>query len=68
MKRVKKKTASTNRKEVASQVRAVPLIVPHGGAEAGRDFESAFDVLRRDGLVHELWRGQPVKKQLARAL
>jgi len=67
MKRVKKKTASTSRKEAASPVRTVPLIVPHGGAESGRDFESAFDVLRRDVQVHELWRGQPIKKQFASA-
>ena len=59
MKRVENKIASTSRKATKSQVHKVPLVVPHAGAEADRDFESAFDVLDRSDGVHELWRGSP---------
>jgi hypothetical protein len=62
MKRVDNKGASATRKTAKRRERATPLIVPYGGAEAGRDFESAFEVLRRDECVHELWRREPTKK------
>lgn len=45
----------------------VPLIVPHGCAGAGRDFESAFDVLPRDAQVHELWTSKRRKARVTRA-
>jgi len=61
MKRVEKIAAA------ARDARAVPLMVPHGGAEAGRDFESAFDVLRCDERVRELWCRERAKASLARA-
>ena len=64
MKRVEKKIAAATR--AARGARAVPLMVPHGGAEAGRDFESAFDVLRCDERVRELWRRERAKASLAR--
>lgn len=48
-----------------AKARRVPLIVPHGAAGAGRDFERAFDVLRCDG-VHELWRDQRGQQRQAR--
>jgi len=67
MKRVEKKIAATTRKPTTRDARAVPLIVPHGGAEAGRDFESAFDVLPRNEPVRELWRRKPAKTEFARA-
>ena len=67
MKRVEKKIGVKNEKPTASRVRVIPLVVPHGGAEAGRDYESAFDLLRRDGRVHELWHREPPKRRLARA-
>jgi len=47
--------------------RAVPLVVPHAGAAAGSDFESAFDVVRRDGKIHKLWQGAPSKQDVRRA-
>jgi len=41
--------------------RAVPLMVPHGGADAGSDFESAFEMLQGDDRARELWHREPVK-------
>ncbi|MGH7863708.1 MAG: hypothetical protein ACREQB_01865 [Candidatus Binataceae bacterium] len=67
MKQVEKKTGVADKKASTPSGRAVPLVVPHGGAEAGRDFESAFDLLEREGQVHELWRGKPAKQRIARA-
>ena len=63
MKRADKKIAAATRKATTRDAREVPLMVPHGGAEAGRDFESAFDVLPCDARVRQLWRA---KKPLAR--
>jgi hypothetical protein len=62
MKRVDNKGAAATRKTTTRRARTTPLIVPYGGAEAGRDFESAFEVLRRDERVHELWHREPEKK------
>jgi hypothetical protein len=62
MKRVEKTIASATRKANTRRARVAPLIVPHGGEGAGRDFESAFDVLRRDECAHELWHREPTKK------
>jgi hypothetical protein len=50
-----------------SDARAVPLMVPHGGAEAGRDFESAFEMLRDNGRARELWRRARIRIPFARA-
>ena len=66
MKRVEKTIAAATGK-AARDARAVPLVVPHGGAEAGRDFESAFDLLQCDERVCELWRRERVRTSLARA-
>ncbi|HET6160398.1 MAG TPA: hypothetical protein VFE34_18785 [Dongiaceae bacterium] len=67
MKRIGQKTGAVRQGTGARDPRRVPLIVPHGGAESGRDFESAFDVLRRDERTRELWRGVPAKPRVARA-
>jgi hypothetical protein len=56
MKRAEDKTGSKQLRSSERNPRIVPLVVPHGCAEAGRDFESAFDVLQGDSQVHELWR------------
>lgn len=40
---------------------AVPLMVPHGGGDAGRNFESAFEVLPRGERARELWKRKRVK-------
>lgn len=45
----------------------VPLIVPHGGGEAGRDYECAFDLLQHEGRVHDLWRRKSLKARLGPA-
>jgi len=67
MKRVENKNvAAATRKTTKRGARAVPLVVPHGGAESGRDFESAFEVLERDEAVHPLWRREPDKSSLTR--
>jgi hypothetical protein len=66
MSRVGQKSRNrSNAKAIAAG--GVPLIVPHGGAEAGRDYESAFDLLRHEGKVHELWHREPMKARLADA-
>jgi hypothetical protein len=67
MKRAAKNIGSKHQRALAGEARGVPLIVPHGCAEAGRDFESAFDVLPCDSRVHELWRRNPARTKLARA-
>lgn len=61
-----KKVAAATPKATKRGARSVPLVVPHGGAEAGRDFESAFDVLERDEAVHPLWRREPEKTSQTR--
>jgi hypothetical protein len=45
---------------------AVPLMVPHGGADASSAFESAFEMLQGDDRTHELWHREPVKIPFAR--
>jgi hypothetical protein len=45
----------------AQGARAVPLVVPHGGADASSDFESAFEMLQGDDRARELWRRDPVR-------
>ena len=68
MKRVdQKKKNSTPQKAKERDPRVVPLMVPHGCAGAGRDFESAFDVLPGDRRVHELWHRGPGKNKPVRA-
>ena len=47
--------------------RAVPLIVPHGCADASSDFESAFEMLPGDDGARELWYRAPVKIPFWRA-
>jgi hypothetical protein len=66
MRRAAKKIGSNDQRALVRDPRIVPLVVPHGCAEAGRDFESAFDVLRCDSQVHELWH-RSARPKLARA-
>ena len=56
---LKKTKLATSRK--ARGGRTVPLVVPHGGADASSDFESAFEVLQGDDRARELWHREPVK-------
>lgn len=44
-----------------SDAHAVPLMVPHGSADASSDFESAFEMLQSDDRARELWHREPVK-------
>jgi len=45
----------------------VPLMVPHGGADASSDFETAFEMLPGDDGARELWHREPVKIPFGRA-
>jgi hypothetical protein len=65
MNRLKQMTVAATRK--AHGARAVPMTVPHGNADASRDFESAFEVLQGDDRTRELWHGEPVKIPFGRA-
>lgn len=47
--------------------RAVPLVLPHGGADASCDFESAFEMLQGDDRARDLWHREPLKIPLPRA-
>ena len=47
--------------------RAVPLLVPHGGADSSSDFENAFEMLQGDDRARELWRREPVRIPFGRA-
>lgn len=51
----------------ARGARAVPLMVPHGCADASSDFESAFEMLQGDDGARELWHREPVKIPFGRA-
>ena len=62
-----RKANPSSRPGAARSMRRVPMIVPHGAAGAGRDFESAFDVLRCDRGVHELWKRKTRKQSRVRA-
>jgi hypothetical protein len=59
--------ASATRKATKRDARAVPLMLPHGGRDAGRDFESAFELLPRDDRARELWHRERVKIPFAPA-
>jgi len=45
----------------ARGARTVSLMVPHGGADASSDFESAFEMLPSNDGARELWHREPVK-------
>jgi hypothetical protein len=49
------------------RTRAVPLMVPHGGADSSSDFESAFEMLQGDDRARELWRREPVRIPFGRS-
>lgn len=59
----KKKVAATR---TARDGRTVPLVVPHGCADASSDFESAFEMLQGDDRARELWHREPAKIPFAR--
>ena len=65
MSRSKQTKRAATRK--ARTTRAVPLMVPHGGAEASSDFESAFEMLQSDDRARELWHRESVKIPVGRA-
>ena len=65
MKRLKQMMAAATRK--AHCARAVPMMVPHGNADASRDFESALDMLQGDEQARELWHRESVKIPFGRA-
>ena len=67
MNRLKQLIRAATRKLRPRRVRAVPLMVPHGGADAGSDFESAFEMLQGDDRARELWRREPVRIPFGRA-
>jgi hypothetical protein len=67
MVRADKKNGSTPRKAARRAARDVPLMVPHGGAESGRDFESAFELLQGDDRARELWHGERARILFAKA-
>ena len=55
-------------RKVRQRARAVPLMVPHGGADASSDFESAFEMLQGDERARELWwHGKRIRIPFARA-
>ena len=62
---LKKMILAATRK--ARSARAVPLVVPHGGADSSSDFESAFEMLQGDDRARELWRRDPVRIPFGRA-
>jgi hypothetical protein len=66
MKRLKQMMLAALRKARPQGARAVPLMVPHGGAAASSDFESAFELLPDDDGARELWHRKPVRIPFAR--
>ena len=64
---LKKLISAATRKAHAQSARAVPLIVPHRGADASSDFESAFEMLQGDDRANELWHRESVKIPFGRA-
>ncbi len=67
MKRVKEKVIPAGRNTVSPDAREVPLMMPHGGGEAGRDFESAFELLQGNEQARGLWRRERVNISVAPA-
>ena len=67
MNRLKNLICAATRKAHAQGSRAVPLLVPHGGADSNSDFESAFEMLQGDDRARELWHREPVKIPFGRA-
>jgi len=64
---LKQGNRAATRKAHVQSGRAVPLMVPHGGADASSDFESAFEMLQGDDHARELWHREPVKIRFGRA-
>ena len=67
MKRVMQIILAATRRMRPQGARRVPMMVPHGGADASRDFECAFEMLPGDDGAHELWRRERVRIPFARA-
>ena len=66
MKRVKPEIIPAGRQTAERDARVVPLMVPHGGADASSDFESAFEMLQGDERARELWHGKRIRIPFAR--
>ena len=64
---LKQMILAATRKAHPQGARAVPLMVPHGGADSSSDFESAFEMLQGDDRARELWRRDPVRIPFGRA-
>ena len=58
---------AATRKVCPKRARAVPLMLPPGGADASSDFESAFEMLQGDDRARELWHGKRTRIPFARA-
>ena len=56
MKRTKQMIMSAACTATRRTAPTVPLMVPHGGGDAGRDFESALELLQGDERARKLWR------------
>jgi hypothetical protein len=67
MKRLKQMILAASRRLRPQGVRTVPMMVPHGAADASRDFESAFEMLQGDDRMRDLWRRESPRIPLARA-
>ena len=65
MNRLKQMMRAATRK--AQGTRAVPVMVPHGCADATSDFENAFEMLQGDDRARELWQRESVKIPFGRA-
>jgi hypothetical protein len=51
----------------AQDAHAVPLLMPHGSADASSDFESAFEMLQGDDRARALWHRERAKIPFGRA-
>jgi len=64
---LKRLILAATRNAHAQGARAVPLLLPHGGADATCDFESAFEMLQGDDCARELWHRESVRIPFGRA-
>lgn len=55
MKRIKQMIVSAVRAVTGRGTPSVPLMLPHGGGDAGRDFESALELLQGGERRRKLW-------------
>jgi len=67
MRWVKQLVRAATRKARPHSAGAVAMIVPHGSADASRDFECAFEMLQGDDRARELWHRESARIPFARA-